>query len=42
LSQDKKKTLLEYAKPSQPKKATVDEIVEWFAEEREKKKKGVK
>ncbi len=40
MSQDKKKTLLEYTKPSQPKKDAVDEIVEWFVEEREKKKGG--
>mgnify|MGYP001626195611 CR=1 FL=1 len=37
MSQDKKKTLLEYTKTSQSKN-TIEEIVQWFIEE--KKKKG--
>jgi hypothetical protein len=38
MSQDKKKTLLEYTKPSQPKtKDLVDTIIEWFIEEKKKK-----
>ncbi len=39
MSQDKKKSLLEYTKPI-PKKDAVDEIIQWFIEEREKKKKS--
>ncbi len=37
--EQKKKSILEYAKP-QPKKSTVDEIVEWFVEEKRKKGEG--
>jgi hypothetical protein len=41
LSQDKKKTLLEYTKPNtQSKKNAVDEIIEWFIEEKKKKGEG--
>ena len=39
MSQDKKKPITDYAK-ERPRKSVVDEIVEWFVEEREKKKGG--